>query len=616
MLQRSSVLYSQSPLLVVGQEKNVSYNESNELAKWYKAWIQYNLHQRLQELPAAGKVEAVISFLSHNSPELILAMIASMDIPIFFEQKCLDGGICDVHAKTAMLNVRWSPNEVASALSVKREEGRECSHFDHHLTIIFHGNETTDHAQEACMLNNTDDMQSSLKHRAFHILLPNFNSAQLRLASHREMVIDDEQACSAINSRSRDEVSSMHDDAILLFTSGTTSGPKGVRLSNLSLIIQSMAKTTSPCSYNSSSRLLATTVPFFHVGGISSALAIIMAGGSLVFPSANSIHGFSPHLVLHSMSDSTQIRKDPSMDINTLVIVPAMLHAIFHEIESKEIRSVYANVQLVLVGGQSITAMQLQKASVYFPNAKIVQTFACTEAGSSITFATLFDPKIESQHASLLPMRTESSNVVGSFAGFPPQHIDLQIFELDENNEATDKIAKPFTVGAIGTKGPHIMNGYWRRGLENIDQLSHDWLKMNDLGYLNNIGQLFFCGRSKDVIRTGGETVFAPEVEHILIQHPDIDQCAVFALPDEKFGECVCAAIVYREPFLDDIIAAKESVVSGIRSFCAKQNLSGYKRPKVIFQCRELPRNSSGKVLKHQLATKCELLTTSIKSKL
>lgn len=614
MLQRSSVLYSQSPFLVVGQEKNVSYNESNEIAKWYKSWIQYNLHQRLQQLPAAGKVEVVIAFLSHNSPELMLAMIASMDIPILFEQKCLDGGIRDVHAMTAMLNVRWSPDEVASALSVKRGGGLECSAFDHHLTIILHSYETTDHAQEACKIITMDDMQSSLKHRAFHILLPNFNSARLRLASHSEMMIDNDQACSA--SRSRDEASSMHDDAILLFTSGTTSGPKGVRLSNLSLIIQSMAKTTSPCSYDSSSRMLATTVPFFHVGGISSALAVIMAGGSLVFPSANSVYGFSPHLVLNSMLDSTQIRKDGSLDINTLVIVPAMLHAIFHEIESKEIRSVYAKVQLLLVGGQSITAMQLQKSSIYFPNAKIVQTFACTEAGSSITFATLFDPKMESQHTFLLPMRTESSKVVGSLAGFPPQHIDLQIFELDENNKATDKIAKPFTVGAIGTKGPHVMNGYWRRGLENINQLSHDWLKMNDLGYLNNNGQLFFSGRSNDVIRTGGETVFAPEVERILIQHPEIDQCAVFALPDERFGECVCAAIVYRKPFLDDIIAAEDSVVSGIRSFCAKQNLSGYKRPKVIFQCRELPRNSSGKVLKHQLATKCEMLTKSIKSKL
>ena len=613
MLQRSSVLHSQSPFLVVGQEKNISYNESNEIAKWYKTWIQYNLHQQLRQFPA-GKVEVVIAFLSHNSPELMLAMIASMDIPMNFEQKCLDGGICDVHSMTAMLNVRWSPNEVASALSVKRGEGQgqEGSAFDHHLTIILHSYETTDHAKEACVLNNTDDMQTSLKHRAFHILLPNFNSAQLRLASHSELVIDDEQACRA----SRDEASSIHDDAILLFTSGTTSGPKGVRLSNLSLMIQSMAKTTSPCSYNSSSRMLATTVPFFHVGGISSALAVIMAGGSLVFQSASSVHGFNPHLVLNSMSNTTQIRKDASLDINTLVIVPAMLHAIFHEIESREIRSVYARVQLLLVGGQSITAMQLQKASVYFPNAKIVQTFACTEAGSSITFATLFDPKMESQRTSLLPMCTESSKVLGSFAGFPPQHIDLQIFELDENNEATDKIAKPFTVGVIGTKGPHVMNGYWFRGLENINQLSHDWLKMNDLGYLNNNGQLFFCGRSNDVIRTGGETVFSPEVERILIQHPDIDQCAVFALPDDRFGECVCAAIVYREPFLDDIIAADNSVVSGIRSFCAKQNLSGYKRPKVIFQCRELPRNSSGKVLKHQLATKCEVLTTSIKSKL
>ena len=610
LLQRSSTLYPQSPLIAVGQKKILTYRDSNEIAKAYKVWIQNNLYQQLQRFPA-GKVQVVIAFLSHNSPDLMLAMIASMDTPIDF--RCLGLGLNretdnrDVHAMTAMLNVRWSPHEIAKALAVKTEKAQKANGV-HHLTIILHSDGMGDHALDACRINNMDELQSSLNHNCCRLLLPPFDNQHLRLESNHKLILDDNQIFDA----RRGEI---HDDALLLFTSGTTSGPKGVRLSNISLIIQAMAKTTSPCSYDCSTRMLATTVPFFHVGGISSALAVIMAGGLLVFPSADSIQGFDPHLVLNSMSDKMQMQKNIPLDINTLVIVPAMLHAIFQEIELKEILSAYDKVQLILVGGQSITSTQLQKTKLYFPNAKVVQTFACTEAGSSITFATLFDPR--SQH-----MRTENSKVRGSFAGSPPHHIGLQIFEINEDNEATSKIAKPYTIGAIGTKGSHVMNGYWRRGLSNRNQLSKDWLKLSDLGYMDSHGQLFFCGRSNDVIRTGGETVFAPEVEQIIIQHPDIDQCAVFALPDERFGECVCVAVVYKmeqnhsETLSNGIMNADSNIVRGVRSFCAEKQLSGFKRPRAVFQCRELPRNSSGKVLKHQLAAKCKVSMASVVSKL
>lgn len=136
------------------------------------------------------------------------------------------------------------------------------------------------------------------------------------------------------------------------------------------------------------------------------------------------------------------------------------------------------------------------------------------------------------------------------------------------------------------------MNGYWTRNGANKSRSTDEWYVTSDLGFCDENRKFYFSGRAKDVIRTGGETVIAPEVERTLQCHPCIRECAVFALPDERFGETVCAAIVCQ---------AKPLALSDVRSFCSKRGLAGFKQPRAIFIINELPRNSSGKVLKYQL---------------
>jgi acyl-CoA synthetase (AMP-forming)/AMP-acid ligase II len=306
-----------------------------------------------------------------------------------------------------------------------------------------------------------------------------------------------------------------------------------------------------------------------------------------------------------------------------------MLHAILGEIEKDGKPQVYENVRLILVGGQSITSPQLERSKIYFPTARIVQTFACTEAGSSITFSTVADPNTSKDGTapSVVDVYHKERQVQGSNVGSPPHHVALQIFRLDANNKPTNNIVSPYQIGAIGTKGPHVMNGYWKRGQDILNHSigTNDWLILNDIGYLDDRGRLFFCGRSNDVIRTGGETVFSPEVEHVLVQHPSVDQCAVFALPDEKFGECVSAAIVFgsrrrsKENFPEyskDICLANRKELREFREFCAERQLAAYKHPRVIFFCDELPCNSSGKVLKHLLVNKCSAIRDKVQSRL
>ena len=119
-------------------------------------------------------------------------------------------------------------------------------------------------------------------------------------------------------------------------------------------------------------------------------------------------------------------------------------------------------------------------------------------------------------------------------------------------------------------------------------------IQVSCCGRWNCVPTLYFCGRLNDVIRAGGETVFAPEVEATIIQHPGVDQCAVFELPDQRFGECVCAAIVMKDK--NQKYSDYNNIFESIRSFYQHQKLSGYKRPKKMYILHELPRNSSGKV--------------------
>ena len=182
------------------------------------------------------------------------------------------------------------------------------------------------------------------------------------------------------------------------------------------------------------------------------------------------------------------------------------------------------------------------------------------------------------------------------------------------------------------------MNQYWcREDLLSSSETPHNnynataatdadgWLITNDLGYLTDQGGLFYCGRSDDVVRTGGESVLAMEVEMILIQHPMIDTACVFPLHDEKFGSIVCAAIIpkqqqqinYAFPTGLSIMNRSNKSLGLVSSsfefkdileFCTRQQLAKYKHPKKIFLLRSFPRNSSGKILKQELIKICSAM--------
>ena len=138
------------------------------------------------------------------------------------------------------------------------------------------------------------------------------------------------------------------------------------------------------------------------------------------------------------------------------------------------------------------------------------------------------------------------------------------------------------------------MNNYWQRGLSTAPSNLEGWYLSSDLGFWDEEGQLYFSGRVKDAIRSGGETVMAQEVERVLLQHHDIVEAAVFPRADDRFGEAVACALVGSK-------GSKSITLANIKDWCAQNGLANYKRPRFLFPVESLPRNTSGKVLKHKL---------------
>lgn len=369
ILHRSADIYPQNNLISIGNEVTLTYIECFEMSKHYQAWIENVIMTTLSGKKLSGTVDIVLAFFSHNSPELILAMIAAMSLPLkirYNHESTVTSVVLTI--KTAMINVRWSSKEIARAFKVKDcncQQNKYCRKADSHVTIILHAEKLKENASRASEIIKNDAIDTGIIHESSQFSIPS-----VECIFHASNIDGRISLYNSDNSMKIQGSQSVHDDAIVLFTSGTTSGPKGVRLSHLSLMVQAMAKNTQPCSYDQNTRILATTVPFFHVGGLSSALAVIMAGGVLVFSSDSTSTGFKATQVIKSMKWESSIGKGSGQNVNTLVVVPAMLHAIICEIENGT-PMIYSGVRLILIGGQSITQPLLEKARIRFPKARM-----------------------------------------------------------------------------------------------------------------------------------------------------------------------------------------------------------------------------------------------------
>jgi acyl-CoA synthetase (AMP-forming)/AMP-acid ligase II len=150
----------------------------------------------------------------------------------------------------------------------------------------------------------------------------------------------------------------------------------------------------------------------------------------------------------------------------------------------------------------------------------------------------------------------------------------------------------PGTPGEITIQGDHVMQGYWRQPETTALALRDGWLHTGDLGCLDADGYLSVVGRTKEVIRSGGNSILPVEVEHVLLAHPAVAEVAVIGVPNREWGENVKALVVLRP--------GAEATTEDLIAHC-RAHLASFKQPRVVEFVKSLPRSHYGKILKKRL---------------
>ncbi|MEW5304347.1 MAG: hypothetical protein WDW38_011016 [Sanguina aurantia] len=506
--------------------------------------------------------------------------------------------------------------------------------------------------------------------------------------------------------------------ALLVFTSGTTGRPKAVTLSHASLHAQSLVKLAT-VGYSSTDTYL-HMAPLFHIGGLSSAHAALMAGCRQVllprFTAASALSAMQQHQVTafiavptmlqdmaavavaaaaaapsavansprsdHPHSPSTDNPPEPDVALRLISEHRALMGGVPDVYRDPEIysqhtsgaaptqrnsapqsecraeaesplgvpsepgsssaraargvvtsrqaaaQSVHPCVRRVLIGGGATSSTMLRDTAALFPNADLWSAYGMTEACSSITFKLLHQPGIS------LPSSTHSPSDKATAARYPgavcvgKPAAGLQVAVMMSRTSTADN-GKGFSgvtgsscadvevVGDVLTRGPHVLLGYWGDAAATEQVLSPDgWLCTGDLGFLDPFGSLWLMGRAKDMIKSGGENVFCPEVEAALSSHPAVAAAAVVGLQHSRLGEMVAALVVLRHGWhLAVVPEAGYRTSAGdrpgvlltvslaeLQAHCRAQGLSSFKLPRFAADAgAALPLTSSGKVTKPQV---------------
>lgn len=341
------------------------------------------------------------------------------------------------------------------------------------------------------------------------------------------------------------------DPHLILYTAGTTGHPKGAVLTHAN-VFWNTQNVAVPAGLGPDDTTI-SLLPFFHSGGIGLYLIpTLYVGGRVAI-----MRTFEPDVLLDLVA---------RFAVRIIFGVPAIWLELLKR--DRFDRAHLPSVRWCISGGapHPLAVMEAVAARGF----GFLQGYGLTETSPGGT---------------LMPEGDWRRKL--ATAGKPFLHVELRV--VDESGRP----CAPDELGEVQFRGPNVFAGYWGNAAATAEAFTADgWFKSGDIGRLDDEGFLTLVDRKKDMVISGGENVYSAEVEDCLFSHAAVAEAAIIGVPDERWGEAVCAFVALKPGMratADDLIAH------------CRERLAKYKTPKTVVFVDALPRNAAGKVLKRQL---------------
>ena len=341
------------------------------------------------------------------------------------------------------------------------------------------------------------------------------------------------------------------DDAVILYTSGTTGRPKGAQLTHDNLRINAEVSANDIVTITADDVVMGC-LPLFHVFGLTCGMnAAFSVGASLTL-----IPRFDPAKALEVIGRDR---------VTVFEGVPTMYGAMLHHPSRAD-----ADVSSLVTcaSGGSALPVELLKAFEEAFGCAILEGYGLSETSPVASF-------------NMRSVGRKPGTIGTAIPG-----VEMRLIDDDWNTVAAGE------VGEIAIKGPNIMKGYWNRPDATAESIRDGWFRSGDLATVDDAGFYTIVDRKKDMIIRGGLNVYPREIEEVLYEHPDVLEAAVVGIPDDEFGEQVGAAVSLK--------AGAEVSPEQIIAF-VKERVAGYKYPRQVWIVGELPKGPTGKILRREV---------------